>query len=76
MKTTIKYAHGKGFSKNLSSATVLASPRINREIQENIKKTRLRQAFSESRCCPYPGESYTFYQDKRSARNLPGGRSY
>lgn len=38
MKTTIKYAHGKGFSKNLSSVTVLAIPRTNEEIQENIQK--------------------------------------
>ena len=40
MKTTIKYAHGKGFSKNLSSITVLAGPRTNGEIQENIEKAR------------------------------------
>lgn len=60
MKTTIKYAHGKGFSKNLSSVTVLTSPRVNREIQENIKKTRLLS----SRLA------------KRSARNIPGGQAY
>ncbi|SMD08120.1 hypothetical protein [Sporomusa malonica] len=40
MKTTIKYAHGKGFSKNLSSITVLSGPRTNHEIQENIIKAR------------------------------------
>ncbi|WP_371374067.1 hypothetical protein [Sporomusa aerivorans] len=40
MKTRIKYAHGKGFSKNLASVTVLASPRTSREIQENIQKAR------------------------------------
>lgn|GEM_PF-3293956 len=40
MKTTIKYAHGKGFSKNLASVTVLAGPGISREVQENSKNTR------------------------------------
>ncbi|MDF2569726.1 MAG: hypothetical protein K0R55_1330 [Sporomusa sp.] len=40
MKTTVKYSHGKGFSKNLSSVTMLAGPRTNREIQENIIKAR------------------------------------
>jgi hypothetical protein len=46
VKTTIKYAHGKGFSKNLSSVTVLANPRINHEIQENIKKARPQRLLS------------------------------
>lgn len=40
MKTRIKYAHGKGFSKNLASVTVLATPRTSPEIQENIAKAR------------------------------------
>lgn len=40
MKTTIKYAHGKGFSKNLSSITVLSEPRTTQRIQANIKKAR------------------------------------
>jgi len=40
VKTTIKYAHGKGFSKNLASVTVLAGPGISREVQENSKNTR------------------------------------
>ncbi|WP_425059153.1 hypothetical protein SCACP_38180 [Sporomusa carbonis] len=38
MKTMIKYAHGKGFSKNLATVIVEANPRTNHEIQENIKK--------------------------------------
>lgn len=40
MKTTIKYAHGKGFSRNLSSITVLSEPRTTQRIQANIKKAR------------------------------------
>ncbi len=54
MKTTIKYAHGKGFSKNLSSVTVLSSPRVNRDIQENIRKTRLLSGYRLKQTRPVP----------------------
>lgn len=40
MKTQIKYAHGKGFSKNLSSVTIAAGARTSPEIQQNIEKAR------------------------------------
>ncbi|SDD55544.1 hypothetical protein [Sporomusa acidovorans] len=43
MKTKIKYAHGKGFSKNLSSVTIIAGARTSPDIQENIAKARARQ---------------------------------
>lgn len=40
MKTKIKYSHGKGFSKNLSSVTILAGARTSPELQQNIEKAR------------------------------------
>jgi len=40
VKTKIKYAHGKGFSKNLSSVTIVTGARTSPEIQENIEKAR------------------------------------
>lgn len=40
MKTKIKYSHGKGFSKNLSSVTIVAGARTSPEIQKNIEKAR------------------------------------
>jgi len=40
VKTEIKYYHGKGFSKNLSSVTILAGARTDPEIQKNIEKAR------------------------------------
>ncbi len=47
MKTTIKYSHGKGFGRNLSSVTILAGTRSSREIQENIEKARSQQPSDE-----------------------------
>ena len=40
MKTTIKYSHGKGFSRNISSVTISGGARTDPEIQENIEKAR------------------------------------
>lgn len=47
MKTTIKYAYGKGFGKNINAVTISAGVRTNRELQQNIEKARSQQLSSE-----------------------------